>query len=452
MINFKRIINTSYVSVIIILLFAPLQYIYNPWVGPYFWTLIFLLSLGVIFALDQENLILMFYLIFLIFVVFFGYYVQKIIGIRFLLNSSKVAPFNFELFKIIIIHLIGIFIGTIIVKKRISSKYGFSNFERLNFSNLSNVIVSTILVAGFVIMIVGLRYWIAGREERYNQEMISSTLYFFIILSKLSPYIVSSIMLHQAIVRKKNFFLWLVTSVIIFISILVSNPFNTARYICLSGILLVILVLLSSIGKIKNLGRYILILPLFLIVFLPITSMLRHGFKDLSVPNAIGMFSSLEFSNIQLMLDGLDVIDKLDNNYTITGLFIVVPHYIWAEKAGALGENIAEISGYVFYNAAVPSFFNPFVDYGFIGLFVFSLISGYMMKKLKLRNYINWKSRKDIYPYIFFVLIPIYARGDFSTFMIILYASSILYELFRFMSLISLIKMKKRENYVETEK
>lgn len=247
--------------------------------------------------------------------------------------------------------------------------------------------------------------------------------------------------------RKHNGIFWMLAIVIFLVSVCFSNPTNTARYISLGGLLFFCVFAMSVTGKIRKLKALMFFFPGLLIIGLPISSQLRHGLDAVTGERILSKFSSLEFSSMQLFVDGLSMMDQLGSNYTTSGLFVLVPRAIWTTKAESIGPEIAEASGYVFFNAAVPSFFAPFVDFGFIGLFLFSVAVGYVMRWAKLRNYANWKSRRDIYPMFLFCLTPLLVRGDLSTFMISVYAILIAYEFCRLASRFTIGNISKKNEF-----
>ncbi|RXV58922.1 hypothetical protein C6W92_15960 [Roseovarius sp. A46] len=79
------------------------------------------------------------------------------------------------------------------------------------------------------------------------------------------------------------------------------------------------------------------------------------------------------------------------------------------------------------------SFFNAYADYGFFGLFLFSMLFGILAKNLNPAfELASFRNRRFMYGVLFTGMTPMFFRGDLSTAMLALYPAILVYEAIRF--------------------
>lgn len=96
-------------------------------------------------------------------------------------------------------------------------------------------------------------------------------------------------------------------------------------------------------------------------------------------------------------------------------IFFFVPRTLWPDKAIGSGHYVANIQG-AFPNISMPYFGEGFINFGFIGVVIFTILLAYITAKLDVRYWLNrqlftWKSSMGFYLILvgalFFIL-----RGD----------------------------------------
>jgi hypothetical protein len=377
---------------------------------------------------------LQYYAVFIISTSLFGYYLQTAIGVEFLTYSTFPDAITSRVFVIVLLNVIGLVIGAEIqVRRRKNHRKKEVISQRLPLiSTYPSFLILLILLSLFIVGIFGFNEFVMPRNARIVDGETSAYVAFLFQVLKLIPYVISIAML-SALYFRGNRGVALIAFVAIFLlSIMLSNPANTARFISLTALSLLLVFWLSFSGKVRSLPLLINFSPLLLVVLLPITSQLRHGLSEMSLVGVTSKFSSLEFSSVQMMNAGQAVSTAFDGTYTLSGLLIFVPRAIIPWKADSLGIAIAEQSGFTFFNSAVPSYFSSYMDFGLIGVLFFSVVAGYILAWARIENKVYWFLRGNFYKLAVFALVPIFARGDFSTFMISFYAIVTAYEITRF--------------------
>ena len=412
-------------------LFGVPHVVLNVPAGGWFWATLGASFLFGMFVFFRGTTTLQFYYIFFVFILMFGYFIQTLAGISYKIHTFTPSSFSLSTFVFIVAHFAGMAIGAslrkrsrpnVIVRERLSPSYWL-------FGTATFLFLFATFVAFF-----GTEPLFAPRNELFGTEL-SGTVRALAGMLKAFPFVFMAILfgrLRDGRFRRRD----AVALVVTFIAaIAFSNPITTPRYISLGGILLVIAAWLGQTSKSRHL-LVLTVLSAYVSVFLlPITSTLRTGLDQFDFAKVISMYSGLEFSSIHVLMDGINAGSQLPSgNVLITDFFSLVPPAIFpgSLRAAPVGPSIAESSGYVFSNAAVPSFFSAYLDGGAIGLIIFSILMGYVMQAASVAERSDMRNRRDGYALILFACIPILARGDLRTAVVAFYDFAIAYEIFLF--------------------
>ncbi len=426
-----------YLSLNMIVFFFVPYLILSPNVGVYFWASVAIINVGLVLSILQRGHALPYYFLFLLFVVCFGYYIQSSIGVRFLANASHPPQLTAESFLVFSVHVVGVLVGAYafhhVKVKRVQRAY--TEQQSISRGNILFCGLISVIVIVVIILLNDTAVFFVSRSVRYLDREISSGSLFATNVAKSILFFVAAFWLQGLLQKRRPARAWVAFSILIVAAVLFSNPANTPRFISLSTLSFAFAFAISSMARTRKLMPLLFLFPLISSLLLPITSQLRFGLPSINVGSIVRAYSSLEFSSMQMLNDALQLSDELSNsNYTISGVFIVIPRAIWPSKANSLGVEIAESSGYIYSNSAVPSLISSYVDMGYLGLLLFSIFLGAILSWSRLHNNMDWRRRKDIYRIIVFALVPILARGDWSTCMISFYALASAYEVCRFAS------------------
>lgn len=355
--------------------------------------------------------------------------VQVQTGVGYYTWRSHVPNFGPEALTFALVHILGMLAG---FHLRIASRK-----RRRNGSNRFSWvgICVAFVVLGVMVAIVGYETIILPRRDQANAINQSTYMLFFENVTKLIPaLLLAYVVLEGDNTYKREHKIAFVT-LLVALMLLVANPVNTGRFISLYGILLVVLSFAIKYSKLRLLAWAVFLVPLYAIVVLGATSMMRSGFDNVSFQGIYTSIQTLEFSSYSIFLDALKVDIFSQGNYLVSHLLIVIPSILWPEKAGSIGIFVAEKSGYIYSNVGLNSFFNAFADYGLLGLFVLSIVFGFLVRNVNpLAETARFRNRRFMYGIILTALSPMIFRGDLSTAMIAFYATVWAYEMTRFLT------------------
>lgn len=393
----------------------------------WFWLTLFASFILGLVCFRRGSVTLQFYYIFFVFVMMFGYFVQTFVGISYIPSVLRPSAFDLGAFIVFTAHFLGLSIGAILGKGTAPKPLSLPRLPRLFWISGFAVIVVSILL---FITVFGPTLLFSARNEIYIYRTGEAAILSKVV--KVLPFMFLGFLasrLEGGVVKIGDIIPLLICSVIV---VLVSNPITTARYISLTGIVFILAAWLGRTSKSDYLLSFVVIGAYISMILLPATSLLRAGADKINYDALIRVYSSLEFSSIQMVLDGLDFIPRISGSgrQLISDFLTVVPPALYSGGTDSLGPKVAEISGYPFYNAAIPSFMSSYMDGGIIGVITFSIFMGFIMQIAVVRKGLDVRNRRDAYAVIIFACVPILARGDLSTAMSAIYEFSVAYEIF----------------------
>ncbi len=431
--------QTFLLFVNLIFLFVLPSYFFDINVSFYSWMIVALFAISIFFAIKFSLLHHLYYFTFFLFVYIAIHFIQTATGIRFILGFPNVSPVTPIVFVYFLIHLVAMLVPCFL-SSRDTSYRSYHITQRSCFIVALSVIFYTLFVA----TVIDPSAFFSTREEQYVAGGQGNAVKIIVFIAKIVPFFALILIFQKAFqVRKPGIFYFLFICMLIFAAF-VANPINTPRYISLTSISILAIYIISTVGRMRYLAAFVLVSPCFLLLLLPLSSVIRHGISMIGLEKMTLSYTGLEFSSFQVLLDAFNVEAELQSsNYSLSALFIVIPRSIWPNKAEGFGDEIATASGYTFTNTGVTSGFNMFADYGWIGLVIFSLLIGLLMTKGSLYNGMSFRNRSAFYSILFFSQIPMLIRGDFSTYMIAIYSFAISYEGALLVSRIRLIRQGK---------
>ncbi len=353
-------------------------------------------------------------------------FLQDRIGVGYYTWRGDVPDFGPMALLFVMTHFLGILAG--FQFKRISLSH--KEIPELGFSFVGVAFILALLVA--LMAFVGFETIMLPRVEQETGEAQNYVILLRNIAKILPAFLVAYFILEADNGLKKN------TRVAIFILLascllIVSNPVNTSRFLSLFGLFVVILTYSIKSSRLSVLAWLLAFAPAYAITLLGITSAMRSGIQKVDLTRAFQSLQSLEFSSYSIFLDALKLDSFSQGNYLFSHLFIIVPRAIWPGKAESIGIYTAERSGYVYNNVGLNSFFNSYADFGFVGLFLFSMLFGVLAKNLNPTfELASFRNRRFMYGVLFTGMTPMFFRGDLSTAMLALYPAILVYEAIRF--------------------
>ena len=386
-----------------------------------------ILSFAIYYSFVRRIVPLMIYLVVMLFFWVLVPSIQLKVGVNFLASTYVIPSFGMGAFLFALVHLGGILLGS-----RFRSARNRAGVHTAMSGKLSVVgVTCCIVIFAILVLYLGPASFVLSRVE---QSALADSGGFVTVIgnaTKLIPVMLVMYVLSTHPSGRSMGVRGLVLVFVVLLVVLTCNPINTARYTSLSGYLMIGLFYLLLKRKNNTLKWVVILFPVYGIFFLAVTSMMRDGF-DFSLAKIFSELGTLEFSPYSIFITGLHIKNFPDHNYAISHLLIFIPHDIWTHKAGSIGMYVATQAGYVFTNVGINSFFEPFVDFGFFGLFMTSAIFGVICSAVNPTDLgVSFRSRRFMYGVIIASLSPILFRGDLGTMMIGAYAAAAAYELVR---------------------
>ncbi len=357
---------------------------------------------------------------------------QERLGVGFYSTADGIPVFGVAALMFTSVHIIGTLLGA--CQKRIVFRRGQAS-RRVDGNAGFVGIMLAMLILALLVCAVGPSAFSLSRSEQAAQLNDGSYLLFLTFVAKFIPFVLVIYVWSMRGSHNRKICNVLIVFFII-LALLMSNPTNTARFISLSGFLLIVMFYAVGSNRMRVVKSALIFFPVYAVGILASTSALRSGFQ-FTVTDSSQMLRGLEFSSYSIFVNALHVHNFPRHDFFLSHLFLIVPKAFWPDKAPSLGIYVASHAGYMFSNVGVNSFVEPFVDYGWSGLFVVSYIYGAVCNSLNPTRYsASFRNRPFVYGLLLTVLSPILFRGDLGTMMIGLYSASVAYEVIRFGSLL----------------
>ena len=324
----------------------------------------------------------------------------------------------------------------------------------LQLKGYSTTIVGVLLLieSGYVLFVTGFNIF---RNNSAESRFIGTGLPVLSFALRVTLVIVANIIsfcLYKK--NKKKLFFPLIT---LFLTLIIAFPTAIPRFVAATIYGGLILIIFSK--KMKSSYLYSIMFIIGFVIIFPILSNFRYESDNI---NIFEMFMSVltgfkrEYNtgNYDGYMMLMRTIDYVSDNGIVWGKSLIgntlffIPRSLWSNKPVGSGAFIAEYYNFSFTNCSQSLMAESYLNFGIIGIFLYSFIVGYATQKY---DYLYWDSNykntysKLLYPFyihLFFILL----RGDFLTgylyFFVITIFSTILFRL--------LLK-KKYMDYIENE-
>lgn len=165
----------------------------------------------------------------------------------------------------------------------------------------------------------------------------------------------------------------------------------------------------------KNKSLLFLVFGLGITTLFPLTSHLTRGEGDFNLNIAEYYASSGDFDSFQSIINCIIYVEKNGfelGNQMLSSVLGFIPRSVWTGKGDPTGAITAAAAGYEYVNISSPLPAEFFIDFGFLGLIVFSFLFGYFLRYLDQNMLFNKK-----FSFIFLIslcltsLIVIISRG-----------------------------------------
>lgn len=236
--------------------------------------------------------------------------------------------------------------------------------------------------------------------------------------------------------KKLAFLFNLILVIIIFF--IINFPLALPRFVFFSYIIFLFCFFFKSTLKRKLVICMSILLGVTTIF--PFFSHLTRGEGDFNIDMVEYYRVSGDFDGFQSIINGVVLVNKYGftlGNQILSSILSFVPRSFWISKAEPTGSIAAAAAGYDFVNISSPLPIEFYVDFGFIGLIIFSFLFGIFLRRVDI-FYISDRNLglKYIIATIAISMIPIISRGALlavlNNFYVMVFVFSIIYFLLFF--------------------
>lgn len=228
-----------------------------------------------------------------------------------------------------------------------------------------------------------------------------------------------------------------------FLFFIFNYPLALSRFLFFSY-LIVLFCYYVNVSK-KSKISIIFIFSVGVTTIFPFFSFITRGEGDF-IESLNGYYrNSGDFDGFQSIINCVIYTSKFGftlGNQLLSSILSFVPRSIWIEKAQPTGSVTAAAAGYDFLNISAPLPSEFYIDFGFFGLIIFSILLGFIIRKIDyVIIYENKFGLKFILSLIVVSLIPILSRGSILAVMNVFYAEIVVCSLMYFLFFIK-VKFK----------
>lgn len=155
-------------------------------------------------------------------------------------------------------------------------------------------------------------------------------------------------------------------------------PTGVARYFVAYTYIPVLMIMVPAM---RRGAIFALVFLLALLFVFPFLDQFRYfaGFDQIRILPSGQFFFAAHFDAYENFASAVEAHFITDGYQLLGALLFFVPRVVWSDKPVGSGYEMAETMGYVFNNISMPFLGEGYVNFGFVGVIVFSLIIGYLM-------------------------------------------------------------------------
>lgn len=251
--------------------------------------------------------------------------------------------------------------------KEFFQKYRFN--KNLNFTNYNRALGLSILACLFTLFLNDFNFInMMYRGGLHNSIELSQIEFLMASVLRLIPFICFIIYVRQSIKYSLRVF-------ILFILVLISSfPTGIPRFQS-AAIYLTILIIYMPFLLNRKIIAFLLILSLIFVF--PLMNQFRYYSENsIDLNFNINFFFEGHFDSYQSLLHVIQY-DVITFGYQLLGpLLFFIPRALWDEKPSGSGHYMASLFNLEFTNISSNIYAEGFINFGYIGIFIFSIIIG----------------------------------------------------------------------------
>ena len=173
-------------------------------------------------------------------------------------------------------------------------------------------------------------------------------------------------------------------------------------------------VALLSVKFLRQRNVFVLIMIFSLLVIFPFLGVFRRWEGELEYEYSLDFFDSLGFDASQEMMIVMKMNIVTWGNQLLGALLFFIPRSMWPSKPIGSGAFMASFQENTFGNISMPFWGEGFINFGYIGIFLFTVFLSWICSKLDYFYWANQNKKMSITPYYLILLgaIVFILRGD----------------------------------------
>lgn len=163
----------------------------------------------------------------------------------------------------------------------------------------------------------------------------------------------------------------------------------------------------------KNIFIWAMVVALF--VIFPFFNIFRHWNGSLEFSWSMDFLNDINFDASQIFMATVKT-DFITYGYQLLGvLFFFIPRSLWPSKPVGSGHALVDMNYGYFNNVSMPYFSEGYVNFGAIGVVIFTIFLSWISVRLDTAYWFKWKNTKDFrqgYYLISIGMVIFIMRGD----------------------------------------
>lgn len=191
---------------------------------------------------------------------------------------------------------------------------------------------------------------------------------------------------------------WFLIGLLIFINLLINNPFASPRY--WAGIVILGLIIYIFFREKKRRGWVFLLLLIGILILFPLSGELRdknyENIRRLKISNLKDYYTSTSFDAYEMSVHTVKYVSVEGTTYChqlLGPILFWIPRSLWTGKPVGSGRIISDQFAYPEENLSCPLPFEGYINFGVIGLIIFAFGFGWFLSSLD--EYYWGKGKKD---------------------------------------------------------
>ncbi len=149
--------------------------------------------------------------------------------------------------------------------------------------------------------------------------------------------------------------------------------------------------LLIAAGRYLHRDAAMLLMILCLLVAFPLLDSFRYADKGREIEYGMRYFNTLNYDASQMAMAAVETDTVTHGRQLLGTIGFFVPRKVWADKPEGSGHLIAGIHGASYRNVSMPWFAEGYINFGWVGVVVFTLILAWISAITDIR--FAWKKR-----------------------------------------------------------